>query len=96
MEPARISKVNLFVVELRSVHDFKRKRWKQCDNLQWIYPDFSTLIVRGVYQTFTIFCLTVTIVILLVHIYGVRFTGRHYTYVNQLVRISISYGEANE
>jgi len=57
------------------------------DNVQWIYPDISTLLIRSVYQAFSIFCFTITIAILIVHIYGIRYSGRNYLYINRLVRI---------
>lgn len=55
------------------------------DNLQDVYPDFSTLTVRSVFQAFAVICLLVTIVILLTHIFGIRYTGRYFSYLNQTV-----------
>lgn len=55
------------------------------DNLQWVYPDLSTVAVRYVFQSFAIVCLILTILILLAHIYGVRYTGRNFNYINQIV-----------
>ena len=55
------------------------------DNLQWVYPELSTLLVRSLFQSFAILCLIVTLVILLVHIYGLRYSGKHFVYFNQLV-----------
>jgi len=57
------------------------------DNQQSIFPEFSTLLVRSVFQSFTIFCLIVTIGIFVVHIYGVRFMGKKFSYINQICLI---------
>jgi hypothetical protein len=56
------------------------------DNYKSIYPELSTLLIRSILQSFALFCLTVTIVILIIHIYGIRFSGRNYFYINRLVR----------
>ncbi|CAF1300244.1 unnamed protein product [Rotaria sp. Silwood1] len=54
------------------------------DSLKWIYPELNTLLVRTLLQSFAIFCLAITLAILLVHISGIRFLGRNYFYINQL------------
>lgn len=59
------------------------------DNLQAVYPDLNTLAVRSVFQAFTVICLIVTIVILLIHIFGVRYAGRNFFYLNQTVSESM-------
>ena len=55
------------------------------DNLQEVYPDLNTLAVRSVFQAFTVICLIVTIVILLIHIFGIRYAGKNFSYLNQTV-----------
>ncbi len=55
------------------------------DNLQWVYPDLNTLTVRSVFQAFAILCLILTIIILLAHIYGIRYSGKNFFYLNQTV-----------
>ncbi|CAF1114517.1 unnamed protein product [Rotaria sordida] len=54
------------------------------DNLQYIYPQLNTLLVRSLFQSFALFCFTITLVILIIHISGIRFSGRNYYYINQL------------
>ncbi|CAF1558143.1 unnamed protein product [Rotaria magnacalcarata] len=58
------------------------------DNLKWIYPDLNTLAVRHVFQVFAILCLTVTIIILLAHLYGIRYSGKTFAYLNQTCLIA--------
>ena len=55
------------------------------DNLQEVYPDLNTVAVRSVFQSFTILCLILTIIILLAHIYGIRYSGKNFFYLNQIV-----------
>ena len=57
------------------------------DNLGSVHPDLSTLLVRSLFQTFAVLCLTVTIAILLVHLLGIRRSGRNFHYLNQLVSL---------
>ncbi|CAF3378398.1 unnamed protein product [Rotaria sp. Silwood2] len=57
------------------------------DNSQYIYPQLNTLLVRSLLQSFAIFCCTVTLVILILHISGIRFLGRNFFYINQLCLI---------
>ncbi len=55
------------------------------DNLQEIYPDLNTVAVRSIFQSFTLLCLILTIIILLAHIYGIRYSGKNFFYLNQIV-----------
>jgi len=81
-----IAEIICLIGALISVGFTSRLYCELVDNIQSIYPEFSTLLVRSVFQSFSILCLTVTIVILLVHIYGIRFSGKNYYYINELVR----------
>lgn len=57
------------------------------DSLKTIYPNLSTLLIRSIYQSFTIFCLTITLTIFLIHICYVNpLSGRCHLYMNRLVR----------
>jgi hypothetical protein len=82
-----IAEIICLIGALISVGFTSRLYCELVDNLQWIYPELSTLVVRSVFQSFAILCLTITIAILLVHLYGIRFTGRNFFYINQLVRL---------
>lgn len=81
-----IAEIICLIGALISVGFTSRFYCELVDNIQSIHPEFSTLLVRSVFQSFSILCLTVTIVILLVHIYGIRFSVRNYYYINELVR----------
>ncbi|CAF1219309.1 unnamed protein product [Adineta steineri] len=82
-----IAEIVCLIGALISIGFTSRLYCELVDNLQWIYPELSTLLVRSTYQAFAIFCFTVTIVILIVHIYGIRFTGRNYSYINRICLI---------
>lgn len=88
-----IAEILCLIGALISVAFTSRLYCELVDNLQSIYPELSTLLVRSVFQSFAIFCLTVTIVILLIHIYGLRFTGKTFYYINQLVSYAFSTHE---
>lgn len=75
----------LLIVALISVAFTSRPYCELADNLQWVYPDLSTATVRGVFQAFAILCLTVTILILLAHLYGIPNFGKKFSYLNQAV-----------
>ncbi|CAF2108729.1 unnamed protein product [Rotaria magnacalcarata] len=55
------------------------------DSMQFIYPGLNTVLIRYLFQYFAVLCLTLTIIILIVHIYGIRYLGENYYYcTNQL------------
>jgi len=81
-----IAEILCLIGALISVAFTSRLYCELVDNLKWIYPQLSTLLVRFVFQSFAIICLIITIIILLAHIYGIRFTGRKFFYINHLVR----------
>ncbi|CAF3188859.1 unnamed protein product [Rotaria socialis] len=53
------------------------------DRIQFIYPGLNTALIRYLFQSFAVLCLTFTIIILIVHIYGIRYLGGNYYYTNQ-------------
>lgn len=55
------------------------------DNLQWIYPDLSTLSVRGIFQSFALLCLIITIFIFIAHIFAYRSYRNYFLLLNQIV-----------
>ncbi|CAF0767478.1 unnamed protein product [Didymodactylos carnosus] len=54
------------------------------DNQRHIYPDLYTAVVRSVFQAFCIICIALTLAILLIHLYGARFRGPHFSNINRL------------
>jgi len=81
-----IAEIICLIGALISVGFTSRLYCELVDNIQSIYPELNTLLIRSIFQSFAIFCLTVTITILLIHIYGIRLSGRNYYYINQLVK----------
>lgn len=80
-----IAEIFCLIGALISVAFTSRLYCELVDNLQSVYPELSTLVVRAVFQSFAILCLTVTITILIIHLYGIRFSGRNFFYINHLV-----------
>ncbi|UJR37292.1 hypothetical protein I4U23_030001 [Adineta vaga] len=78
-----IAEIVSLIAALISVAFTSRLFCELADNLQSVYPDLSTLAIRGVFQAFCVLCLTVTIIILLAHFYGLRYLGRTFLYLNQ-------------
>ncbi|CAF0774750.1 unnamed protein product [Adineta steineri] len=79
-----IAEIVSLIAGLISVAFTSRLYCELADNLQSVYPDLSTVAVRSVFQAFSILCLTTTIVIFLAHLYGLRFLGRNFVYLNQV------------
>jgi hypothetical protein len=75
----------ILIAALISVAFTSRLYCELADNLQEIYPDLNTVVVRSIFQSFAILCLIITIIILLAHIYGMRRSGRNFFYLNQVV-----------
>ncbi|CAF3532662.1 unnamed protein product [Rotaria sp. Silwood1] len=82
-----IAEIVSLIAALISVAFTSRPYSELADNLKWIYPDLSTVAVRYVFQSFAILCLTITIIILLMHIFGIRFSGKNFAYLNQICLI---------
>jgi hypothetical protein len=73
------------IAALISVAFTSRLYCELADNLQAVYPDLDTFTVRSVFQAFATICLLLTILILLAHIFGIRYFGKRFSYLNQIV-----------
>ncbi|CAF0758079.1 unnamed protein product [Rotaria sordida] len=82
-----IAEIVALIAALISVAFTSRSFCELADNLKWVYPDLNTLTVRYVFQSFAILCLTITIIILVMHIYGIRFSGKNFAYLNRICLI---------
>ncbi|CAF2672338.1 unnamed protein product [Rotaria sp. Silwood2] len=82
-----IAEIVSLIAALISVAFTSRLYCELADNFKWIYPDLNTVAVRYVFQSFAMLCLTITIIILLMHIYGIRYSGKNFAYLNQICLI---------
>ncbi|CAF1617481.1 unnamed protein product [Adineta ricciae] len=78
-----IAEIVSLIAALISVAFTSRLYCELADNLQSVYPDLSTVAVRAVFQAFGVLCLTITVIILLAHLYGIRYLGKNFVYLNQ-------------
>jgi len=82
-----IGEIFALIGALISVSFTSRLYCELVDNLGEVYPDLYTTAVRGTFQAFAVLCITVTIVIIIVHIYGARYSGQYFSYLNKLCMV---------